>query len=114
MSQSSRNSTQTWVLAIGLAGGVLLTGIGIRFLVVPDSAAFTFGIAEPPSGYELHYIIGLRDVWLGLLAVAFALLRQWLALALWFGLGTIVCFADAGIVATSSGMPLQVAFHAGS
>jgi hypothetical protein len=95
-------------------GGALLAVIGIRYLVVPKSAAFTFGVAEPPLGHELHYIIGLRNVWLGLLACAFAILREWRALALWFGFGSVVCFADAAIAATSSGGLPQVAFHMGS
>jgi hypothetical protein len=40
-------------------------------------------------------------------------MRQWRALALWFALGTIVCFADATIAATSTGRLPQVAFHIG-
>ena len=104
---------QLWVVGICLFGGLLLTIIGIRYLLVPGLAARTFGVATPPKGYELHYIIGLRNVWLGLLAVAFAALRQWRALMLWFGMGAVVCFADAGIAATSSGKLPQVAFHTG-
>ncbi len=105
--------SQRWIIALCLIGGVLLTAIGIRYLVSPDAAARTFGVAARPGGHELHYIVGLRNVWLGLLAVGFAALHQWRALALWFGLGTIVCFADAGIAAASSGKLPQVAFHIG-
>src|SRR5262245_45064175 len=105
------SAAQRWIVAICLIGGVLLAAIGVRYLLVPKSAAFTFGVAEPPHGHELHYIIGLRNVWLGLLVIGLALLHQWRALALWFGLGTIVCFADAGIAATSSGRLPQVVFH---
>ena len=79
-----------------------------------ESAAYTFGLAEPPTGYEMHYIIALRNVWLGLLAIAFVLFRQWYALTLWFGLGVFVCFADAAIAASSSGGTAQVAFHMSS
>jgi hypothetical protein len=104
---------QRWIIAICLIGGALLTAIGIRYLVSPNAAARTFGVAVPPWGYELHYIIGLRNVWLGLLAVGLAVLHQWRALALWFGLGSIVCFADAGIAAVSSGKLPQVGFHIG-
>ncbi len=104
---------QPWIIGLCVFGGLLLTIIGIRYLLVPESAARTFGVATPPAGYELHYIIGLRNIWLGLLAVAFAALRQWRALMLWFGMGAVVCFADAGIAATSSGKLPQVAFHTG-
>lgn len=107
-------SSERWVLAICLLGGALLTIIGIRFFLVPDSAAYTFGVADRPAGQELHYIIGLRDIWLGLLAIGLAALCQWRALALWFGLGTVVCFADAGIAASSSGKLAPVAFHVGA
>jgi hypothetical protein len=99
------------MLILCLLGGILLTAIGIRYFAVPEQAARTFGVPGRPAGYELHYIIGLRNVWLGLLAIAFAALREWRALALWFALGTIVCFADAAIAATSTGRLPQVAFH---
>jgi hypothetical protein len=101
------------VLVLCVIGGALLAVIGIRYLMVPESAARTFGVPGRPSGYELHYIIGLRNLWLGLLAVAFALLRQWRALTLWFAIGTIVCFADAAIAASSTGLLPQIAFHIG-
>ena len=92
--RDNRDRSGAWIVALCLIGGVLLAVIGIRYLLVPESAARTFGVPGRPDGYELYYIIGLRNVWLGLLAVAFAALREWRALALWFALGTIVCFAD--------------------
>jgi hypothetical protein len=94
-------------------GGALLTVIGVRYFLTPEGAARSFGVAAKPAGHEFHYIIGLRNVWLGLLAVAFALLRDWRALTLWFGFGAIVCFADAAIAASSTGRTPQVAFHVG-
>src|SRR5262245_16194181 len=101
------------VLAVCLVGGVLLTIIGIRYVLVPQSAARTFGIPGRPAGFELHYIVGLRNVWLGLLPVVFAALREWRALALWFSAAVVVCFADGLIAATSTGAVPQVAFHLG-
>ena len=101
------------VLGVAIAGGVLLTVIGIRYFLVPQSAARTFGVPGRPVGYELHYIIGLRNVWLGLLAVAFALMQEWRALALWFAAAVAVCFADGTIAAVSTGGVRQVAFHFG-
>jgi hypothetical protein len=104
---------QRLLLVFCLIGGILLTVIGVRYFLTPEGAARTFGVPGRPAGYELHYIIGLRNAWLGLLAVALAALREWRALALWFALGTIVCFADAFIAATSTGRVPQVAFHVG-
>jgi hypothetical protein len=106
-------SRQRWVLAVCLLGGILLTVIGIRFFLVPESAARTFGVPARPAGYELYYVIGLRNVWLGLLAVGFAALREWRALTLWFGLGAVVCFADALIAAGAAARWGHLAFHAG-
>lgn len=99
---------------LGVFAGLLLALIGVRFMLVPRTAANNFGLAKDVTGLELHYVVGLRDVWLGLLAVAFAALREWRALALWLALGALVCFADALVVATATGKPLAIAFHAGS
>lgn len=111
MASAKLKRRERWVLVLAVAGGVLLTIIGIRYFLTPEGAARTFGVPDRPAGYELHYIIGLRNVWLGLLAVAFATLREWRALALWFAAGAIVCFADASIAASSTGRLPQIAFH---
>lgn len=99
---------------LAFGAGLLLAVIGIRFMLVPRSAANTFGLAKEIEGFELHYLVGLRDIWLGALAMVLALLREWRALAVWFGLGALVCFADAAIAGASSGKIAAVAFHAGS
>jgi len=113
MASAKESRTGRLIVVLGILGGLLLTVIGIRYFLMPEQAARTFGVPGRPAGYELHYIIGLRNVWLGLLAVAFAALREWRALALWFALGTIVCWADAAIAATSTGRLPQIAFHIG-
>jgi hypothetical protein len=113
MSRPSTERMQRLIVALCLIGGVLLIVIGVRYFLTPEGAARTFGVPGRPAGYELYYIIGLRNVWLGLLAVAFALLREWRALALWFVMGAIVCFADASIAASSTGRLPKVAFHVG-
>lgn len=102
------------IAALALFAGALLLLIGIRFLVVPESAGKTFGLTPAMTGSEMHYVIGLRDVWLGALAVAFALLAEWRALALWLLFAVLVCWGDAAIIATSGGPPIAVAFHVGS
>jgi hypothetical protein len=109
---SEKERRARWLLLnICLLGGALLTFIGIRYFLVPHAAARTFGVPGRPTGFELHYILGLRNVWLGLLAVALALMRQWRALALWFAGAVAVCFSDAAIAARSTGGLPQIAFH---
>jgi Domain of unknown function (DUF4267) len=93
-----------------IAGGAMLV-IGVRFLVVPEQAAKFFGVGARPSGYELNLAIGLRDLWVGALVIAFAWTRQWLALLLWFGFAAVVCFGDAALVAAHGGRPSAIVFH---
>lgn len=106
--------TATVGVIVGALAGLALTLIGIRFLASPDAAARFFGVGPRPAGVELHGVIGLRDLWLGLLALAFALLRDCRALAIWLGLATLVCAGDAAIVAASTAKPLAIAFHLAS
>ncbi|MEQ1713608.1 MAG: DUF4267 domain-containing protein, partial [Hyphomicrobium sp.] len=80
----------------------------------PRAAQHTFGLAKGVLDRELHSVIGLRDVWLGVLAVLLAALKEWRALALWLALGAAVCVADAAIVAASTGKWWAIAFHLGS
>ena len=99
------------IIGFAAFAGLLLTVIGIRFFFVPDSAARTFGLIGRPNGFQLHAVIALRDVWLGVLALAFAWFEEWRALTLWFALGALVCFGDAGIVVAAQGKPLSILFH---
>ncbi len=99
------------VVAYGVLAGAVLTVIGIRFLVWPHSASITFGLGAYEGQPGLHYVIGLRDVWLGLLAVAFALARAFSPLSLWFLAGAVVCFSDAYVVSSFAGPWQAVAFH---
>jgi hypothetical protein len=110
--KESRTSRLVLIL-LCLLGGFLMTVIGVGYFVVPEQVARAFGVPGRPAGYELHHIIGLRNVWLGLLAVALAALREWRGLALWFTGAVAVCLADGLIAATSTGAIPQVALHFG-
>lgn len=103
-----------WLVAISVAGGLLLAVLGARYLVMPESAARTFGLPGKPDGLELHYVVGLRNLWLGALAVGLTLLGQWRGLALWFAVGMLVCWADAAIAAGAGARWPALAFHIGS
>lgn len=103
-----------WAIGLTIAAGLALTIIGLRFLIVPEQAARFFGLADPPALFDLHRVIALRDLWLGLLLMALALLREWRALAAALGLGAAVCIGDALIVFQSSARPAALAFHLAS
>ena len=101
-----------WLQGLAIAAGVALAVIGVRFGLVPRSAARFFGIDTPPSApAHLHYVIALRDIWLGLLLIVFALLRDWRSMALWLAFGAAVCFADAVIVANATAWTGPLLFH---
>lgn len=114
MSAEGRFRLELAVRLSALFGGVVLAGIGVRFLIAPDLAAREFGIAVGSPGVALHQAIAYRDIWLGLLAAALACLGEWRALAIWLGLGALACFADSAIAVTSSGRTGAVAFHIGA
>lgn len=102
------------VVWLGVFAGAFLFVIGVRFLLVPENALYTFGLGAAPDGPAIQYVIGVRDLWLGALAVAFALLRDWRALGLWLLMGALVCWFDAAVVASNNGPPLAIAFHTGA
>jgi hypothetical protein len=104
-----------WLQGLAIAAGLALAHIGIRFGLVPRSAARFFGIdtlRDAPA--HLHYVIALRDIWLGLMLVVLALWRDWRGLSLWLGLGAIVCFADALIIAQATAWITSILFHVAS
>ncbi len=103
-----------WVAGLGMAAGVALGVIGVRFLIVPQHAANFFGLTNPPGRFDLHLMVALRDLWLAGMLVALAVMREWRPLAICLGLGAAVCLGDAAIVAGSSGRTSAVAFHLAS
>jgi hypothetical protein len=111
---SSANRSLRVIRLCGFIAGVAMLVIGVRFMIVPEQAAKFFGVGARPQGYELYSAVGLRDVWVGALVIAFAWTRQWLALILWFATAAVVCFGDAILVASHGGRPSAIAFHAGS
>jgi Domain of unknown function (DUF4267) len=111
MPETQTSGQSRWIKSISFFAGLLLAVIGIRFLIAPERAARAFGLAKEITGFELHHVIGLRDLWLGALAMAFAVLKEWRVLALWFAFGAVVCVSDAAIAAVSSGRTGPIAFH---
>jgi hypothetical protein len=94
--------------------GLALCLIGVRFFFWPDVAARFFGFIGKPNGFQLHTVVALRDLWLGVLALAMVALGEWRLLTVWLAAGALVCFGDAGIVWGSRGKTLSVLFHLSS
>jgi Domain of unknown function (DUF4267) len=100
------------VAILSVLVGLVLAGIGARFLFWPVAAARTFGIRG--DALALHHVIALRDIWLGLMAVGLAVLKEWRALSLWMALGTLVCLGDSVIAARAGAAWPPILFHLGS
>jgi hypothetical protein len=100
-----------WLQGLAIAAGLALGAIGLRFGLVPRSAARFFGLDTPAAPAHLHYVVAVRDLWLALLVLALAALREWRALALWLGLAALACLADAAIVVAATGWIRAILFH---
>jgi hypothetical protein len=103
-----------WLQGLAIAAGLALMLIGVRFALAPRSAARFFGLDTPSTPAHLHYVIAVRDIWLGLLVIAFAVCRDWRPLALWLAFGAVVCFADVLIVANATAWIGPMLFHTSS
>jgi hypothetical protein len=102
------------VIWFSIATGAVLCAIGLRFLVLPEIAAEFFGIDQRMPGIAPHAAIALRDLWLGLLLITFAVFQKWQEIAIWLGIGALVCLGDASIAMMSSGRWVSVSFHVAS
>lgn len=115
MSATGRARKSRVLTLLAALTGLALAGIGVRFLIDPTSAARFFGVGGPavyPTAF--HHVVALRDLWLGLLALGLVALNEWRALALWLGLGALVCFGDAAIAFTAGAKWYSLAFHSAS
>jgi hypothetical protein len=86
--------------SLGLLIGLGMVFIGLRFLLAPRAGAEGFGVFLPPTDtqYAFHYAKGIRDVFSGLLLVAFVALGYDRPLAWVMLLGALIPCVDLTIV----------------
>ncbi|MGI4870218.1 MAG: DUF4267 domain-containing protein [Janthinobacterium lividum] len=86
--------------SLSLLLGLGMLFIGLRFLLTPRAGGEGFGVFLPPAdvNYAFHYAKGVRDVFSGLLLVAFAGLGYDRALAWVLLLGALIPGVDLSIV----------------
>lgn len=86
--------------SLGLLIGLGMIFIGLRFLLAPRAGAEGFGIFLPPTDtqYAFHYAKGIRDVFSGLLLMAFAGLGYDRPLAWVMLLGALIPSVDLAVV----------------
>jgi hypothetical protein len=102
---------RTLTRSLSLLTGLGLVFIGLRFLLAPRAGAEGFGVFLPPAdvNYAFHYAKGIRDVFSGLLIVAFAGLGYDRALAWVLLLGTLIPSTDLAIVRAQPSASLALA-----
>ncbi|OUJ72727.1 DUF4267 domain-containing protein [Hymenobacter crusticola] len=86
--------------SLGLLLGLGMVFIGLRFLLAPRAGAEGFGVFLPPTDtqYAFHYAKGIRDVFSGLLLVAFSAFGYDRPLAWVMLLGALIPCVDLAIV----------------
>lgn len=91
---------RTLTRSLSLLLGLGMVFIGLRFLLAPRAGAEGFGVFLPPADvhYAFHYAKGIRDVFSGLLLVAFAGLGYDRPLAWVTLLGALIPGVDLAIV----------------
>jgi hypothetical protein len=91
---------RTFSRSLSMLAGLGMLFIGMRFLLAPRAGAEGFGVFLPPAdaNYAFHYAKGIRDVFAGLLLVAFAGLGYDRPLAWVLLLGTLIPCVDLTIV----------------
>jgi hypothetical protein len=97
--------------SLSLLLGLGMLFIGLRFLLAPRAGAEGFGVFLPPAdvNYAFHYAKGIRDVFSGLLLVAFAGLGYDRPLAWVLLLGALIPSVDLSIVLTQPTATLALA-----
>lgn len=96
---------------VGTGLGLLLLGLGVTYLVVPEFIEHLYGVDVPERGkYGMHYAVGVRDLFYGLLILTLTRLGQRRALAVAIGLGITLPLGDACIVLVHEGAGLMRAW----
>lgn len=91
----------TWAKIIGYLFGAGLVFIGGRFLIAPEVGERGYGLIYNQPGNAFHYIKGIRDVFAGLLFIAFTAANWRKPLAVVMLLGSLIPVVDMIIVLTS-------------
>lgn len=84
--------------AAGYLFGIGLLFIGVRFLLMPETAERGFGLIYDQPSYAFHYIKGIRDVFTGLVITGFTIANWRKPLAIVILTGSLIPVVDMLIV----------------
>ncbi|MFD2573764.1 DUF4267 domain-containing protein [Spirosoma soli] len=86
-------------LVVSYGVGLLMLALALAYFVAPELIEQLYGVAVPEQGkYSMHYAVGVRDLFYGLLILTLTLLKQQRSLSIAIGLGMVLPLGDATIV----------------
>lgn len=100
-----------WTLLIPLA----IIGIGLNFVFNPVGASAGYGVAiHDPSAFPFMWIKGIRDIFSGLVVLAFLLRGDRRTTAIVFALAIFIPFCDGLVILKVLGFAPPIFIHWGT
>jgi len=100
-----------WTLLIPLA----IIGIGLNFVFNPVGASTGYGVPiHDPSAFPFMWIKGIRDIFSGLVVLAFLLRGDWRSTAVVFALAIFIPFCDGLVILNAVGFAPPIFIHWGT
>ncbi|MEQ1763946.1 MAG: DUF4267 domain-containing protein [Pyrinomonadaceae bacterium] len=107
-----KNSALFWFTLIIPIG---IIGIGINFIFNPIGASSGYGIpVHDPAAFPFMWIKGIRDIFSGLVILAFLLSGNRKVTAILFALAIFVPFCDGLVIIGHSGFVAPLLIHWGT
>lgn len=79
--------------------GLMMLALGVSYLIAPELVEDLYGVDVPERGrYGMHYAVGVRDLFYGVLILRLTWLRLRRSLAITIGVGILLPLGDACIV----------------
>ena len=106
--KSQANRLTSWLFLLSVIGSAGLVMMGVAFCLDPVDAARLFGVPLSGTADGTYVsVAAVRDISVGVLTLAFAVLRDRRAVGLCVLLGAIIPIGDGIIVLRNSATPLH-------
>jgi hypothetical protein len=94
---------------------VAIIGVGINFIFNPVGASAAYGVPiTDPSAFPFMWIKGIRDIFSGLVNLAFLLLGDRRSIAIVFGISIFIPFCDGLVILAHRGFAPPIYIHWGT
>jgi len=94
---------------------VAIIGIGINFILNPVGASAAYGIPiTDPGSFPFMWIKGIRDIFSGLVILAFLLRGDRRVTSVLFAIAIFIPFCDGLVIIANSGVAMPLLIHWGT